>query len=133
MFEFSEELTKDIKAYIIQNKITAKKATSQLFGKTSMSVFVKIMLNSINVPNPREGQINYLRKSYISHAMQAFKGSAEQRIKIAFHLKHSPSASLKYIRNIQENEPALKDTSVLSAEQLTIGFKADKSLYYSET
>ena len=133
MFEFSEELTKDIKAYIIQNKITAKKATSQLFGKTSMSVFVKIMLNSIDVPNPREGQINYLRKSYISSAMQAFKGSAEQRIKIAFHLKHSPSASLKYIRNIQENEPALKDVSVLSAEQLTIGLKADKSLYYSET
>jgi hypothetical protein len=130
LFHFSPELTKDIKTYVIKNKITAKQATRLLFGKAPMSAFVKNILDKIKVPTLREGQINYLRKSYISSAMKNFRGDAEARIQIAFHLKHSPSASLKYIREIQDKDPTMKEFNDLSIEKLTIGLAAEKTKGY---
>ena len=45
--------------------------------------------------------LSYLRKSYISTALQTIKTSHE-RTQLAFKLEHSPSASLKYIRELQD-------------------------------
>ena len=66
---------------------------------------VKKMLNTIeNVPpaKQREGHINFLRKSYISTAIEKVKDNPEERMKLAFHMMHSPAASLKYIRELQD-------------------------------
>ena len=98
--EFSSEVSKDIKEFIIKNKVK-----NYLFGTKSLTGMVKKMLNTIeNVPpaKSREGHINYLRKSYISTAIEKVKDNAEERMKLAFHMMHSPAASLKYIRELQD-------------------------------
>ena len=98
--EFSSEVYKDIKEFIIKNKVK-----NYLFGTKSLTGMVKKMLNTIeNVPpaKSREGHINYLRKSYISTAIEKVKDNAEERMKLAFHMMHSPAASLKYIRELQD-------------------------------
>jgi hypothetical protein len=127
MYHFTPGLTKDIKAYITNNQLTAKGTTRLLFGATSMSSWVKNLLDSIDVPNPREGQINYLRKSYISSAMNGFKGDAEARIQIAFHLKHSPTASIKYIRDIQKKDSNLNDIGAISEDNLKLSLAVEKT------
>ena len=108
MFTFSPQVTEKIKAYIRANNTTGKGKTRYLFDKGSMSMWVKKLLDSIGVPKDREGNINYLHKSYVSTAIQSFNGSAEERAQLAFHMKHSPSASIKYIRSL-EGDPEMRE------------------------
>ncbi len=105
--EFSPEITKNIVKYVKDNKILETGKVPYLFGRASMSMFVKDMLDSVGVPEDREGQIRYLRKSYVSTALQSVK-SAEERIKLSFTMRHSPSASLIYLRKLQEEFPIEK-------------------------
>ena len=106
-FEFSPEITKNLIKYIEKNDILGEGKVPYLFGKPSMSPFVKQTLDAIGVPEDREGHITYLRKSYVSTALKAVK-SAEERIKLAFTMRHSPSSSLIYVRKLQEEVPIEK-------------------------
>jgi hypothetical protein len=98
LFTFSQSVSDEI--HITANGILGDKGTRLLFDKAPMSDFVREILNSVAVPQDREGQINYLRKSYISSAMQTVGEDSTERLKLAFHLRHSPSAALKYIRDV---------------------------------
>ena len=109
-FEFSEALTKRIVKYREANK-----SGMYLFGKTKMTGWVKTMLDSIGITNRKSlGNISYLRKSYISTALQTIK-TGHERTQLAFKLEHSPSASLKYIKELQDiselDEEAVKDAT----------------------
>lgn len=96
-FEFSEALTNRIVKYREANK-----SGMYLFGKTKMTGWVGQLLDSIGIKQRTGlGNISYLRKSYISTALQTIKTSHE-RTQLAFKLEHSPSASLKYIRELQD-------------------------------
>ena len=64
LFTFPDLVSKLILEYIKANKLK-----DALFGKSGMSEFVKKMLDEIGIPTDREGNINYLRKSYISTAL----------------------------------------------------------------
>ena len=103
LFTFPDPVSKLILEYIKANKLK-----DTLFGKSGMSEFVKKMLDEIGIPTDREGNINYLRKSYISTALAKEPNSEKVREELAYHLKHSPSASLKYIREIVKDDPSLK-------------------------
>jgi hypothetical protein len=122
-FEFSEATSKLIKQFIKDNNIGKK--NPYLFGKGSMSKFVEEMLDSIGLPKSpnREGHINYLRKSYVSSQLSELeKASAKDRINLAFHMKHSPSASLKYVRELVKEVPAIDE---LPKEQLETARRFD--------
>lgn len=106
-FEFTQAITKNLMNYVEDNEVLQQGKVPYLFGKGSMSSFVKEMLNAIGVPSDREGQITYLRKSYVSTALSNIK-SAEERIKLSFTMRHSPSASLIYLRKLQEEVPIEK-------------------------
>lgn len=111
-FEFSEALTKQIVAYVKANKITAPDSDKFLFGKQKMSSFVGSSLDAISgIPKKREGNINFLRKSYISSALMKAK-NAKERQDLAVLLRHSPNASLQYVRKLK-NE---KDLAVENLE-----------------
>lgn len=67
-----------------------------------MTTWVGQMLDSIGIKDRKGlGNISYLRKSYISTALQNIT-SGHERTQLAFKLEHSPSASLKYIRELQD-------------------------------
>jgi hypothetical protein len=122
-FEFSEATSNLIKQYIKDNNIGKKNPF--LFGKGSMSKFVEETLDSIGLPKSpaREGHINYLRKSFVSSQLAELeKASADDRINLAFHMKHSPSASLKYVRELVKEVPSLDE---LPKEQLENARKFD--------
>ena len=103
-FEFSVGVTKQIIAYIKTNKVTAQGSDRYLFGKQKMSSFVGSSLNAISgIPDKREGNINFLRKSYISSALQNAK-DAKERQDLAYLLRHSPNASLQYVRELKKDK-----------------------------
>ena len=109
-FDFSEATSKLIKQYIKDNNVGKKNPF--LFGKGPMSKFVEETLDSIGLPKSpnREGHINYLRKSFVSSQLSELeKASAEDRINLAFHMKHSPSASLKYVRDLVKEVPTIEE------------------------
>lgn len=122
-FDFSEATSKLIKQYIKDNNIGKKNPF--LFGKASMSKFVEETLDSIGLPKSpnREGHINYLRKSFVSSQLSELENaSAQDRINLAFHMKHSPSASLKYVRDLVKEVPTIEE---LPKEQLETARKFD--------
>jgi len=115
-FEFSETLTKQIVAYVKANKVTAQGSDRFLFGKQKMSSFVGSSLDAISgVPEKREGNINFLRKSYISSALMNAK-DAKERQDLAVLLRHSPNASLQYVRKLQKD----KDVAVENLDDNTV-------------
>ena len=129
MFKFSKDVTDELKEYINANK---KDLSSKLlFGPSSMSQFVANILDSIGAPENREGQINYLRKSFISTEMEKVKDNAEERLLLAHHFRHSPSASLKYIRDVTTEFPESNtdkvpfELSKMTTEQLEL-FQEEK-------
>ena len=103
-FKFSQEITKNLMKYVKDRDILKQNGLPYLFGKGPMGGFVKAILDVINVPEDREGQITYLRKSYVSTALKNIS-SAEERLKLSFTMRHSPSASLIYLRKLQEEVP----------------------------
>ena len=103
-FKFSQEITKNLMKYVKDKEILKQNGLPYLFGKGPMGSFVKATLDAINVPEDREGQITYLRKSYVSTALKNIS-SAEERLKLSFTMRHSPSASLIYLRKLQEEVP----------------------------
>lgn len=106
LFEFNQQVSKDIWKYIEDNKLFAKANRSgTLFGPSPMSSWVKKLLDGLGLPTGagREGNINYLRKSYVSSALdEAGEMSADARVQLAFHMRHSPSSSLKYVRELMK-------------------------------
>ena len=96
-FQFSAGLTKRLVKYREANN-----SGMYLFGKPKMTTWVGQMLDSIGIKDRKGlGNISYLRKSYISTALQNIT-SGHERTQLAFKLEHSPSASLKYIRELQD-------------------------------
>ena len=106
-FELSESLTKRIVKYWEKNK-----KPLYLFGKPKMSNWVGKLLDQIGIKNRGGSNISYLRRSYISTAMKQIT-SATEREQLSFKLRHSPSASLKYIRE-------LEDISELSSDAIEL-------------
>ena len=106
LFEFNIQVSKDIWKYIGDNKLLAKQNRSgTLFGSGAMSSWVKKLLDGLGLPTGagREGNINYLRKSYVSSALDEVGDmSADARVQLAFHMRHSPSSSLKYVRELMK-------------------------------
>ena len=106
LFEFNQQVSKDIWKYIDDNKLLAKQNRSgTLFGSGAMSSWVKKLLDGLGLPtgSGREGNINYLRKSYVSSALdEAGEMNADARVQLAFHMRHSPSSSLKYVRELMK-------------------------------
>ena len=103
-FEFSVALTKQIVAYVKANNITKQGSDKYLFGKQKMSAFVGTSLDAIpGIPRKREGNINFLRKSYISSALENAK-DAKERQDLAVLLRHSPNASLQYVRKLKSEK-----------------------------
>jgi len=107
LFDFNQQVSKDIWKYIEDKKLLAKQNRSgTLFGSAAMSSWVKKLLDGIGLPTGagREGNINYLRKSYVSSALdEAGEMSADARVQLAFHMRHSPSSSLKYVRELMKD------------------------------
>ena len=96
-FKFSEGLTKRLVKYREANK-----SGMYMFGKPKMSSWVGKLLDSIGIKDRKGlGNISYLRKSYISSALHTITTGYE-RAQLAFKLEHSPSASLKYIKELQD-------------------------------
>jgi hypothetical protein len=108
LFDFNPQVSRDIWKYIEDNKLLAKSNRSgTLFGSGKMSSWVKKLLDGLGLPTGagREGNINYLRKSYVSSALDdAGEMSADARVQLAFHMRHSPSSSLKYVRELMKEE-----------------------------
>ena len=105
-FEFSPELTKEILKYVKKNKITGPNRVPYIFGSGAMSTWVGKLLDSIGVER-QKANINYLRRSYVSTELDKEGITPEQRVKLAWDMKHSPAGSLKYWRNLVAKEPDL--------------------------
>ena len=92
LFEFNQQVSKDIWKYIEDNKLFAKANRSgTLFGPSPMRSWVKKLLDGLGLPTGagREGNINYLRKSYVSSELdEAGEMSADARVQLAFHKRH---------------------------------------------
>ena len=107
-FEFSPDLTKEILKYVKKNDITGKtKNLPYLFGSGAMSQWVGKLLDKIGIENRKKANINYLRRSYVSTEFDKEGITPEQRVKLAWDMKHSPAGSLKYWRNLVSKEPEL--------------------------
>ena len=70
-----------------------------LFGRPKMSAWVGTLLDSIGIDDRGKSNISYLRRSYVSTAMKTVR-SAKEREDLGIKLRHSPSASLKYLREV---------------------------------
>ena len=95
MLEFDENTTETIKKYIQSPNYKAP----YLFGKAKMSAWIGKLLESVGVD--RKGRnVNYLRQSFITSNLFEVGNQAEERTRLAFHLRHSPSAQVKYIKEL---------------------------------
>ena len=104
-YEFSVSVTKEIVEYVKKKRITAPRSDRYLFGASAMSGWVGKALDDIpGIPKKREGNINFLRKSFISTEEKKLKTPAE-REQLAIAFRHSPNASLKYIRELAKSHP----------------------------
>jgi hypothetical protein len=110
-FEFSEALTKRILQWWGKRK-TESPNEIYLFGSGKMTIWVGKMLDSVGITNRGNANVNYLRRSYRTTAEKSITSEAE-REQLAFKFMHSPFASLKYIRE-------LEDVSDLSAEAIEL-------------
>jgi hypothetical protein len=107
-YEFSETVTKEIVEYVKKKRITGPRSDRYLFGASAMSGWVGKRLDDIpGIPEQREGNINFLRKSFISTELKKCKTPAE-REQLAITFRHSPNASLKYVRELHEAHDAEK-------------------------
>ena len=94
-----------------------------LFGRPKMSSWVGSLLDSIGITDRDKSNISYLRRSYISTQMKSVK-TAKEREDLSIKLRHSPSASLKYIREVL---PDVKDLDV-GAVKKTLEKRFQKNL-----
>ena len=93
--KLSKELSDDIRDFLI------KQNTVYLFGKNKMSTFVGKMLKDVGVEG--SGNITLLRKAYVSEKFENNKKmSAKDRLELAQSMKHSPIATLAYVRKFKE-------------------------------
>ena len=107
VLEFSEALTKRIKEYV-KTKVFREKL---LFGRAKLSPFVGKMLDAIGLTSDkRDGNINTLRKSYVTTTFDAMEGnlSAAQRQKLHYHMRHGVGVSEKYLRELI-NDPSFDE------------------------
>tara|TARA_R110002153_G_scaffold76116_1_gene196287 strand:- start:6481 stop:8028 length:1548 start_codon:yes stop_codon:yes gene_type:complete len=95
-YQFSEALTKRMVKYWEKNN-----SPVYFFGKPKMTSWVGKLLDSLGITDRGGSNISYLRRSYISTAMKQVTSAAE-REQLSFKLRHSPSASLKYIRELED-------------------------------
>ena len=108
VFAFSEALTKRLV------KWWEKRPSNEiyLFGSGKMTTWVGKMLDAAGITNRGNANVNYLRRSYRTTAEKSISSEAE-REQLAFKFMHSPFASLKYIRE-------LEDVSELSTEAIEL-------------
>jgi len=118
-FEFSPELTKEIVKYVKKHDVTGAKKVPYIFGSGAMSSWVGKLLDSVGVQR-KKANINYLRRSYVSTEFDKEGITPEQRVKLAWDMKHSPAGSLKYWRNLVAKEPelALSETNIKKASEI---------------
>ena len=115
---FTMKVSKMIRDYL-ENMTASKllKLKGTLFGLEKMSKFVGDMLIKIGVKkkkgdpnykaNENIGNITLLRKAYVTREMAKIKDETD-REKISFLLKHSPSASVTYVRTLLPKYEQLK-------------------------
>jgi hypothetical protein len=84
-----------------------------------MSTWVGKLLDNIGVDR-QKANINYLRRSYVSTELDKEGITPEQRVKLAWDMKHSPAGSLKYWRNLVAKEPdlALNEDNIKKASKI---------------
>ena len=89
-----------------------------LFGKGKMSAWIGKLLESVGVD--RKGRnVNYLRQSFITSNLFDVGNQAEERTRLAFHLRHSPSAQVKYIKElVKKDEYAPENIPGVELEKL---------------
>ena len=97
-FGISPALTKRIVKYV---------KGDYLFGRPKMSSWVGKMLDDVGIVDRDGANISYLRRSYVSSALATIT-TEEERQRLALTLRHSPSASLKYVREL-ESQTSLED------------------------
>ena len=114
VLEFDEKTTETIKKYIQSPKYRAP----YLFGKAKMSSWIGKLLESVGVD--RKGRnVNYLRQSFITSNLFDVGNQTEERLRLAFHLRHSPSAQVKYIKElVRKDEYAPENISGEELEKL---------------
>ena len=97
--KLSRELSAQIKEYIRINGLSDGDA---LFGKGKMSDFVSKLVTEAGVrPAGMRGGINVLRRIYVSTKVR--QGMSEtERFELALAMKHTPLATLKYIRQFKD-------------------------------
>lgn len=119
VFVFDKPTTDNILKYVKKNRISGstERMSPYLFGASKMSGYVGRLLDDLGVDRLRLGAINYLRKSYISTQLANFTGTDEERLNLAYTMKHSPSASLRYVRELLEREPQFRLDN-MTAEQI---------------
>ena len=97
--KLSRELSAQIKEYIRINGLSDGDA---LFGKGKMSDFVSKLVTEAGVrPAGMRGGINLLRRIYVSTKVRAGLSETE-RFELALAMKHTPLATLKYIRQFAD-------------------------------
>ena len=97
--KLSRELSAQIKEYIRINGLSDGDA---LFGKGKMSDFVSKLVTEAGVrPAGMRGGINVLRRIYVSTKIRAGL-SENERFELALAMKHTPLATLKYIRQFRD-------------------------------
>jgi len=114
VLEFDENTTETIKQYIKSPNYKAP----YLFGKAKMSAWIGKLLESVGVD--RKGRnVNYLRQSFITSNLFDVGDQAEERRRLAFHLRHSPSAQVKYIKElVRKDEYAPENIPGVELEKL---------------
>lgn len=92
-------MSAQIKEYIRINGLSDGDA---LFGKGKMSDFVSKLVTEAGVrPAGTRGGINVLRRIYVSTKVR--QGMSEtERFELALAMKHTPLATLKYIRQFKD-------------------------------
>tara|TARA_B100001996_G_scaffold332915_1_gene282266 strand:- start:18 stop:740 length:723 start_codon:yes stop_codon:yes gene_type:complete len=97
--KLSRELSAQIKEYI---RINGLSVGDRLFGKGKMSDFVSKLVTEAGVrPAGMRGGINLLRRIYVSTKVR--QGLSEtERFELALAMKHTPLATLKYIRQFAD-------------------------------
>jgi hypothetical protein len=97
--KLSRELSAQIKEYI---RINGLRDGDALFGKGKMSDFVSKLVTEAGVRPPgMRGGINLLRRIYVSTKVR--QGLSEtERFELALAMKHTPLATLKYIRQFKD-------------------------------
>jgi hypothetical protein len=97
--KLSRELSAQVKEYI---RINGLRDGDALFGKGKMSDFVSKLVTEAGVrPAGMRGGINVLRRIYVSTKVRAGLSETE-RFELALAMKHTPLATLKYIRQFRD-------------------------------